>query len=477
MDCHIKPMGFLDEVRAMRLFRKEATPRSRLFKHMAGLFSVLVLLLLATTTRVLSQQNVSKNDETLTLEQAINLALRENHQVKNAKLGVGKSEDEIAAVKTYRLPSMNFYTLASQQLVKNDLRVTTPQILPGIGPFFTLNIPRQPTAAFAGQVVEPLSQQYRIGLNIQQAKLAREMEGEKLRLTSQSTINDVKKTYYSILQSQSALDSVQEAIKLYRELDRVTADYVVQQVSLKSDSLEVKTRLAKAEYEALELTDALATQKEQLNHLLGRDIRTEFKVNEVSDANVFSDDLALARSRALEQRPEIREARLKIKHAELDRRIKKSEYIPEVSIGFTYLGLRNFDDVIPKNNASVAVLLKWEIFDWGRKKDQLAAKDKTTEQAKNELHEAESLVLIDVSDKFRKLQQTRQALVVAQLEKDTARENVRVNTNKYKLTAALMSEVLQSQASLAEANHRYQQALLSYWTARAQLEKAMGDEK
>ena len=57
-----------------------------------------------------------------------------------------------------------------------------------------------------------------------------------------------------------------------RELDRVTGDYVAHQVALKSDSLEVKTRLAKAEYEALNLQNQLATQKEQLNNLLGRDV-------------------------------------------------------------------------------------------------------------------------------------------------------------------------------------------------------------
>ena len=107
----------------------------------------------------------------------------------------------------------------------------------------------------------------------------------------------------------------------------------------------------------------------------------------------------------------------------------------------------------------------------------MADNRKTVEQANNGLHEAESLVLIDVSDKFRKLQRTRQALVVAQLAQETAREGLRVNTNKYKLTAALMSDVLQSQATLAEANHQYQQALLGYWTAKAEFEKALGEEK
>jgi len=210
---------------------------------------------------------------------------------------------------------------------------------------------------------------------------------------------------------------------------------------------------------------------------LGRDVRTDFRVSTVADANDFGLDLISSRNRALDQRPEVRAARLRVRQADLDRRIKKSEYIPDVSVGFTYLAFRNFGDIIPRNFASLGVVVKWEVFDWGRKKDQLAEKDKTIAQAKNGLHEAESLVLIDVGDKFRKLQQTRQALVVAQLEQETAREVLRINASRYKVTAALLSDVLQSQASLAEANHRYQQALLGYWTAKAEFEKAMGEEK
>src|SRR6185295_299045 len=165
-------------------------------------------------------------------------------------------------------------------------------------------------------------------------------------------------------------------------------DNVAQQVSLKADGLEVKTRLAKAEYEALNLTNQLATAKEQLNNQLGRDVRTEFRVAAVADVNGFDADLALARSRALEQRPEIREAQLKVKQAEVDRRIKKSEYIPDLSVGVTYLTFQNFDSAIPKNSASVGFAMTWEVFDWGRKGDELAAKEKSIERAKNVLREA-----------------------------------------------------------------------------------------
>lgn len=443
-------------------------------------YLLVIITIIISTGGVLAQQEEEKtSSDVLTLEQAITLSSRDNRLVKNAELGVGKAGDEVAATRTLRLPSMHLYALASEQLVKQDtsLNNSSSTLVPGVGPFFSLNIPRRPTAIVAGQILQPLSQLYRINLTIEQTRLARDVESENLRQVKQATINQVKQSYYAILQTQSALDSLLEAIRLYREMDRVTGDYVAQQVALKADSLEVKTRLAKAEYEALNLTNRLTTGKEQLNHLLGRDVGTEFRVAAVPDINGFDADLALARSRALDQRPELREARLKVKQAEVDRRIKKSEYIPDVSLGFTYMTFRNFDGAVPKNSASLGVVMKWEVFDWGRKRNQLAEKDKTIGQARNGLQEAESLVRIEVGDKFRNLQQSRQALTVAQLGQETAREVLRVNTNKYKLTAALLSDVLQSQAALAEANHQYQQALLGYWTAKAELEKAIGVDK
>src|SRR5262249_46205923 len=452
----------------------EAEPR-----RLGAVVSVSLLVLLGAPITALCRQNSSNTGEVLTLEKAVGLALKKSDAVKNARLGVGKAADALAAARTFRLPSINFYALRLEQLVNNNLNIANPasDIFPGVEPFFSISLDRRFTTGFAGVVLEPLSQQYRIGLNIQQATLSRDVQGEMLRLVQQETVDKVKRGYYGILQTQSALESIQEAIKSYRELDRVTGDYVAHQVVLKSDSLEVKTRLAKAEYEALNLADQLATQKEKLNNLLGRDIRTEYRVSPVASAADFGLDLASARQRALDRRPELGEARLKVRQAEIDRRIKKSEYIPDVSLGFAYTTFRNFAIAIPKNFVTPGFVIKWEVFDWGRKRHELAERDKTIEQANNTLHEAESLVLIDVGDKFRKLQEPRQALIVAELSEETARETLRVNTNRYRLTEALLSDVLQSQASLAEANHQYQQAILAYWTARAEFERAIGEEK
>ncbi len=357
-------------------------------------------LLLTTPLAAWCQQSTPTSAEVLSLDQAINIALQNNRTLKNARLSVEKGEDEIAAMRTSRFPSSRFYALVSQDMVKHEANLTNPVtgIFPGIGPFITLSTPRRPTAVFAAQVLQPISQQYRIGLAINAVKLARDEEQQRLRSEEQSLVNNVKKTYYGILQSESALENVRDEVKSYRELDRVTGEFVLQQVVLKSDHLQVQTQLAKAEYEAVDLTNWLS----------------------------IAYDISASRRRALEQRPELNEARLRIEQAKLDKRLKKSEYIPDVSVGFTSLSLRNFDEVVPKSIASVGVVMSWEPFDWGRKKRQLVEKSKTIEQAENALKETEDQILIEVGDKFRRLQQTQLAFRVARLSQDTEREALRI---------------------------------------------------
>ncbi|HEX8072258.1 MAG TPA: TolC family protein [Pyrinomonadaceae bacterium] len=428
---------------------------------------------------VQAQETVPAAGETLTLDQAIDLALRNNHAVKIAQLAVARAAEDISAAKTLRLPSLHTHVLVSGNLAQNELNVPNPaaNLFPGLGDFFTLNVDRKPTAVFAVSAIEPLTQQYRIGLHIKLERLAREAAQAKLRQQENETIAQVKKAYYSILQTQSTLVSVQEAVKSYQELDKVTGDYVVQQVALKADRLVVQTRLAQVQYEQLELGNRLATQKEQLNSLLGQELDAVFEVAGIPAFVSFETDLTAARKVALERRPELQQARLTVEQATLARRIKKSEYIPDVSVGFVYLTPRNYGAAVPKNFANIGVSVSWEFFDWGRKKHQLAEKASAVEQAKNGLKETEDQVLLDVGDKLRKLQLSGQALQVAKLAEASAKENLRVSTGRYKLQAVLLSDVLQSQASLAEATHQYQRALLAFWTAKAEFEKALGEEK
>ena len=135
-------------------------------------------LLLATPLAGWGQQTTPNSAEVLSLDEAINIALQNNRPLKSSRLNVEKGEDEIRSVRTSRLPSTHFYALVSQDMVKHETNLTSPftSVFPGIGPFFSLSTPRRPTAVFAAQLLQPISQQYRIGLAINAVKLARDEE-------------------------------------------------------------------------------------------------------------------------------------------------------------------------------------------------------------------------------------------------------------------------------------------------------------
>src|SRR5206468_10726500 len=106
---------------------------------------LLLPLLLVTPLSGWCQQISSASDEVLTLDQAIALALRENHSVRDAELEAGKAGDNMAATRTHRLPSMNVFSLTAEQFVKPEvvpLGSVVPTIFPGVGSFFSIGIPR-----------------------------------------------------------------------------------------------------------------------------------------------------------------------------------------------------------------------------------------------------------------------------------------------------------------------------------------------
>lgn len=132
-------------------------------------------------------------------------------------------------------------------------------------------------------------------------------------------------------------------------MDRTTTQFLLQQVVLKSESLDVKARLGKAEYDLLTMEDTLASAKEQLNLLLGRDIRGDFDILPVSTEVTADLDLAAAQTRALAARPEIQQARLQLKQAGLDRRIAKAERIPDVAATVRDISPLRFGKLVPAN--------------------------------------------------------------------------------------------------------------------------------
>jgi outer membrane protein TolC len=418
---------------------------------------------------------------TMSLEQAIDIALRHNRLIRNDQLEVEKAVEGLEVARSRRRPQFEFEFIGLQTITPVEFRFDRGSLgsLPGGSPFplqdVRIGSSNSPNALLTARVTQPLTQLRRINLGVRLREVGREIAENKLEAQRLAVINQVKRSYYAVLQTESALASIRESIKLRRELDRVVNEYVMQKVALAADGLDVKTGIANDEYEATKLRNALGGQKEQLNLLLGRDLRTEFAVAPTTEIAFAEFDLAAAQGRALGLRAEIKEAQLKRRQAEYGRRIRKADSLPDVSLTLGYFSPFGVA-LAPRNVAAVGVTVKWEPFDWGRRKRELAEADKTIEQADNGLRETEAQVLLDVSNRFRKLQETRALLAVTGASQRAAQEKLRVATNKFKQEAVLFKDVLQTQAAVADADHQHQQALLAFLTARADFEKAVGDQ-
>ncbi|MEP7337272.1 MAG: TolC family protein, partial [Acidobacteriota bacterium] len=246
-------------------------------------FLCLFALLLAGPVTAWGQTpaSVSSNPsgDVLSLEQAITLALQHNRLIKNDQLEVEKTAERIEIARTRHLPQFDVDFLGLQTITPIEFRFDRGSLgqLPGGSPFplqdVRIGSSRAPNALLTARVTQPLTQLHRIGLGIKLQETGRELAESKLEAQRLAVTNQVKRGYYAVLQSESALVAIEEAVKLHRELDRVVGEYVVQKVALTYDSLEVKTSLANDEYEATKLRNALVSQKEQLNLLLGRDVR------------------------------------------------------------------------------------------------------------------------------------------------------------------------------------------------------------
>ncbi|HTK86231.1 MAG TPA: TolC family protein [Nitrospiraceae bacterium] len=444
-------------------------------------FSVLLLALLGPAWGA-ELTDRKANEELLTLDQAIGLAVESNRLVKNSTLDVDKAAAQVAATRTRRLPGFSFKAQANQLLTPIEFTFSQGAFgnFPATGPVpghdTKLQTSPRLTGLLSATVSQPLLEQFSIKKNIDLGALNMDVAAEQLRNQRQTVVANVKRTYFGIVQTRSALESAEESITLYRELERTVKNQVRQQKALEADHLDMQTRLAEAEYNALTLRHNMAAQKEQLNELLGRDVEADFTVTPLSALAEPGGDPQVGVTRALRQRPDVRQARLQVQQAEHDKTIKTLEYLPALDLTFNYVSLQNVGQVLPNQIITAGVWLTWEPFDWGRKNQELAGKRQALAQARNGVLETEAQAQVDVNNRHRTLLQAQAFLPAKRLAKETAQEKLRIAKNRYTQKNVLLKDVLQAQSDLADANAQYSQALSNVWSARADFEKATGED-
>ena len=245
--------------------------------------------------------------------------------------------------------------------------------------------------------------------------------------------------------------------------------------SLHQAGFVIEQIVSRATGASLQRAKRLAVEVNASATLLGRDLSTPFSVEMVPFGALEEWDLETARKQALVQRPELRGARLQTKIAELDVRREHAKYIPDLSLQVGYLGFQNVT-FLPQNAGTVGFLFQWQPFDWGYKKHRIAELNAMTEQKATAERDVEQRVLLEVEEKFRKLGEARILLDALTDQREAEQAKLGEVKNRYNQKAALLSDLMQQQAAVSQAEAQYQQALAGFWTARANFEKAIGVE-
>jgi outer membrane protein TolC len=419
----------------------------------------------------------------LTLDAAIDTARRHNHLVANTQRDVARAEARAAALRTHRLPALRLDAFGGRLL--QDLDFTIPKGTLGTFPQLGALPPKDSTitakadwfGAGAATLGQPLTQQYRIGLGLEALRLDREVAGEELRRERQKLVAEVRTTYYQLSATEAGVAALRDLVRAVAEVDVLTARYLAEQLALRSDALEVKARLARERQRLAAAENGLATQREHLNQLMGRDVAAPFRVAEPTELVPRAAGLGLeeARARARETRPEVRTASLRGAQADAARRLANAGWIPDVTLAASYARIVNLK-VLPEQIATVGLVLSWEPFDWGRKGYEADERRLQMEQARDGRAEAEERIAVEVGMRWRALRDAAAQLEATRLDAEACAASLDVVRNRYQEDAKMLRDVLQAEARLSGARHDYTDALAAYWSAAAELERAIGNE-
>jgi outer membrane protein TolC len=449
----------------------------------AGLRAALAVFALAAGP--VRAQDIGPAAPLLPLEDAVAAATRANHQLAATERQVQSAEEKEAAMRTRRLPALRLDGFGGRLLNSPELTIPAGSLgaFGATGPVPPTDAKLSVSSDWFGvgvaSVGQPLTQQYRIGLGIDALRLERQVASEEVRRERQRLGAEVRTTYYQISANEVGIAALRALIRAIEEVDDLTTRYRAEETVLRSEALEVKARLARERQRLAAAESAVATQREHLNQLMGRDVATPFRVRTPSELAASASALSLdaARERALAARPELRQATLRVDQAETARRLARAQWIPDLTLAASYARTAHSGTgVLPNEVATVGLVLSWEPWDWGRRKHEAAARTQEISAAKEGRTEAEQAITVEVGQRWRALKDAAVLLDATQISQEAAQAYLEDTRNRYREDAKKLFDVLEAEARTSRARSDFTDALAGYWSATAELERTIGHE-
>jgi outer membrane protein TolC len=191
---------------------------------------------------------------------------------------------------------------------------------------------------------------------------------------------------------------------------------------------------------------------------------------QVPPAISIDDEIKLA----LDERSDLKAARLQLRAAEETRRSSRSEYLPSLSVNGNYgiEGQNPQQGAVSVFQAAASVTIP--IFQGGRVRADIEQADAAISQRQAEYADEKGAVELDVREAYIDLQVASEQVGVAQENRKVAAETLQQSLDRFAAGVTTSVEVVQSQESVASAERDYIGSLFSLNLARISLARATG---
>ena len=410
----------------------------------------------------------------LTLQEAIDLALRANHGLRAASYQVAAEEQKRRIAKSSYFPSV---TNESNLLHITDLqRIEVPGGTFGSGiPASNVFLP-QGTKTFESSgtmIAQPITQLIKIHQQNKIAVADVNLSQASLKKASTDVVFRVHELYYRVLTSQLQKEAAELQITSGSENLNENNEQVKKGSLLEVARIESRASLLEAQQALLTTDMQIADITIQLNDVLGLPLNTTLVLDPNVDVSLDLPPREESLKTAINGNPEIKEAVQTLAKAQAAHSAAKAEYIPDVT-AFARHSYQNGVPLLDRNFGTFGIRLSYDVFDGGKRRATIRERRDEVSQAEENLEQVKDEIEVRINMIYNRLEVARAVVEVRKEYLAARQENARLSEDQFKQGITLASQRDASRAQAMKARAGLLDASLAYLLARDDLDRALG---
>ncbi|MCD7973718.1 MAG: TolC family protein [Candidatus Azobacteroides sp.] len=424
---------------------------------------------------VFTLQIQAQGRETLSLEQVIDSAYRNNHLLKAAEWQVKEKEGKVAEIKVKALPIV---LLSGTYLYNHNIgKLTVEEGALGTYSLGTFNfqVPYEDTKIAIGNhhlitggafLYQPLSQQFKIRTGVEAARADTEVSRKELEKARQQIKLGVEELYYAILINRKQIEEAELRVELAKvELYDVESALIAGE-AIQPDKAGLQAELADKEKDLLKLRIDGLNYWSNMQQLTGLVDEVDFVYPDVPDYSLLS--LEEYKRAAKVNNVDIRILDKEEQYALLGKKATQQGYIPDVGVfaGYSYI---HGTDLFSNNTSVVGVNFSWNLQNLLTNKQSVRQLDAKIHQVTEKRMDTELQVNSQIENAYRNMDYSRELIGVALREVKYRMEDLQVKEERWLTGLNTPREVVEAQADLAKATSDLYAAQLGYVLAYNQL--------